>query len=101
MILALLYACATEATEACDPEGVTWDTFTAGFVSGRCQACHGVGSTDRHGAPEAIHFEDQAETSAQLDLVRDSVLVRGSMPPAGGLTDAELEHLAHWLDCPE
>lgn len=99
MILLWLAACATDSA-TCDSAAVSWDNFTAGFIAGRCQSCHGSGAADRHGAPESVTFDTEAEVVDQAEGVRDSVLERQSMPPAGGLTDTERERLADWLACP-
>lgn len=85
---------------ACEPSAATWDNFTAGFIAGRCSSCHGSAAVDRHGAPEGVHFDTEAEVLGQLDAIEDTVFERGSMPPAGGLTEVESDHLAEWLACP-
>ncbi|MEO1268846.1 MAG: hypothetical protein AAFX99_12155, partial [Myxococcota bacterium] len=36
---------------------VTYDNFGAGFMTARCQACHGTQSSNRYGAPPAVYFD--------------------------------------------
>jgi uncharacterized membrane protein len=91
----------TEDTPACTPDpAYNWDTFGAGFVAGRCQGCHGSASTDRHGAPDAVTFDNERQVVQQADAFLRTVLEEASMPPGGGLTDLEKERLAAWLACP-
>ncbi len=100
--LLLLLACAeAEApTEACTPSSEnTWATFGASFMAGRCSGCHGSGSPNRHGAPESVVFDDEADVWALRATILDSVTTRAAMPPAGGLTEVELTRLQSWLAC--
>ena len=84
----------------CEPTlAVTWDNFGHSFVLTHCQGCHASAATDRFGAPESVSFDDEAETLAQAQAIWDAVLTRGSMPPAGGLTDDERTLVEQWLLC--
>jgi uncharacterized membrane protein len=105
----LLLACASEpapgpgsdTAAACTPDpDYTWETFGAAFVAGRCQGCHGSGSTARYGAPESLTFDDEAEVRVLREAVLRTVLTDTTMPPGGGLTDTEKERLGRWLACP-
>lgn len=104
MALVLLLALACDEPEpvpaACEPNaGFTWGTFGAGFFAGRCSGCHGSGSPNRHGAPDGVVFDEEADVWALRDAVLDSVVTRGSMPPAEGLTETEITRLQAWLAC--
>lgn len=106
LLLALGLACDTTEpapappAEDCEPSAdFTWGTFGAGFFAGRCSGCHGSGAPNRYGAPDAVVFDDEADVWTHRDAVLASVVERGSMPPAGGLTDTEITRLQAWLAC--
>jgi hypothetical protein len=46
-----------------------------------------------------VVFDDEADVWTHRDAVLASVVERGSMPPAGGLTDTEITRLQAWLAC--
>jgi len=112
----LLLACgqpaesATAPVETASPETegpcatapvVTWDSFGKGFITGTCQTCHASTATDRHGAPEAVVFDTEADVLAQAALVLE--VATGDdprMPPEGGVSDDDRARLAWWLTCP-
>lgn len=111
MILALLLACsgngadtgspATDGTPAwCDTAiEVGWDDFGHGFLLTHCQGCHATTTQDRHGAPEAVVFDTEQDAyDRRADILR-VVVETGTMPPAGGVTDDEMQLLEAWLSC--
>jgi hypothetical protein len=88
---------------ACDEEPVlTFDTFGRGFLATYCNGCHGGEVADRKGAPPAVMFDERemVSTFAERILVRvtppDGV---PPMPPAGGVTEDDLERARIWLTC--
>jgi hypothetical protein len=104
-ILLLSAACAPEAEsgggDACvDSTGVTWDSWGHGFFESYCDACHAAGAPDRHGAPDAAVFDDLAAVQAQVGPLRTVLLDEPSMPPGGGVTEADLARIADFLACP-
>ena len=101
LLLVFVVGCDEEPLPSrCEPDpDTTWGTFGAGFMAGRCAGCHGSGAPERHGAPAGVVFDSEADVWEQQAAVVDSVLTRGSMPPAGGLTEPELAHLKAWLAC--
>lgn len=98
----LLVACADGGGDsAADPclAAPTWDGWAHGFFVSYCDACHAPTAPDRHGAPEAVTFEDEAAATALAGSIRTSVLVDATMPPAGGIFEADESRLEAWLDC--
>jgi hypothetical protein len=94
----------TGATEiVCDDEPViTFDTFGRGFLATYCNGCHGGEVLDRKGAPPTVSFDDRETAS----VFAERILVRvvppegvTPMPPAGGVTEDDLERLRIWLTC--
>lgn len=104
-LLALLAACTPEAESggdvACvDSSGVTWETWGHRFFESYCDSCHAAGSPDRHGAPDAVVFDDLADVQAQVARLRTVLLDAPSMPPGGGVTETDLARIADFLACP-
>ncbi len=121
MILALLLACplrseaeddssrptdpdSGEVTTPTDPcagqPTVTWANFGEGFMLGYCQPCHASDAPDRHGAPESVVFDTEADVILHAERIRARSLGEGaSMPPGGGVPEADRELLEIWLEC--
>jgi hypothetical protein len=78
---------------------VTWDGWAAGFMLSQCQPCHASETPNRYGAPTSVTFDTLEHCRAQAGVIEDAVLIRASMPPAGGITDDERALLARWLAC--
>lgn len=85
-------ACASVATPG-------WDGWARGFFTTWCQGCHASGAGDRHGAPEGVVFDTEAEARAQAARIRARVLEQQDMPVGGGVYPDELARLEAWLDC--
>lgn len=114
LLLAALGACAeppsTSGTSDKDPVAAdcptdtggghpTWPGFAEGFFASQCDACHSATAPDRFGAPEAVTFDTEAEVVAQSAAIRRTVLDDATMPPGGGVLEAERSQLAAYLDC--
>ena len=102
MIIWMLLACSepNDTAEACI-DAPTYDEWTKGFMSSKCQSCHATTARDRYSAPEEIYFDTYEDVFHSRDLIRSSVLDRRSMPPSGGVLEDELTLLEQWLDCPQ
>lgn len=79
---------------------LTWENFGDGFLTENCQACHASTSTDRRGAPAGVVFDTYGDAMAH----RNRILARSAgedatMPPQGGVSEADRERLAIWLTC--
>ena len=92
----------TDALVCADAPTLTYDTFGNGFLATYCNGCHGAGVPDRQGAPEMVVFD----TREQADMFADRILARAipaegvtPMPPAGGITQDDLDRLEIWLNC--
>ncbi len=106
MILFVL-ACATadaERTDTADPCAdapyASWESFGAGFLTESCQTCHAASSPDRHGAPENVTFDTAADAWSWAERILVTTLGEApTMPPQGGLDDADKVLLDAWLTC--
>lgn len=101
MIWLLLAGCFEEPSAWCPPGSPTWTTWTEGFLVGKCQPCHASTAVERHGAPAAVVFDAWEDAVGQAEAIGDAVLERGSMPPAGGVTEEERVLLEAWVACPQ
>ena len=92
---------AAEATpEWCDTAAaVGWEDFGEGFLLTHCQSCHASLAPERHGAPESVSFDTESQASQWAEAILRTVIDQATMPPAGGVTEAEKELLAAWLTC--
>lgn len=77
----------------------TYQSWTEGFLIGKCQSCHHSESSNRHGAPEPVHFDSYQDTLQWKERIEATILEERSMPPNGGITDDERILLQQWLDC--
>jgi hypothetical protein len=101
-VLALLGCTGASDTGAScsdDDALVNWDNWGAGFFAGYCRTCHAAGTLDRHGAPESINFDTEAEARQFQDDVRRVVLENATMPVGGGVPDSDLATLDVFLRC--
>lgn len=81
---------------------VTWNSFTHAFVTTYCLGCHSRDNVDqRHGAPEAINFDTEADVSTYAARIRVRVLDEETMPVGGGVYAEDLVLLERYLDCAE
>lgn len=105
-LLWLLLACASEEEDTgldplCEEAPVsTYDNFGQGFVLQHCQSCHASGSENRYGAPEAVTFDDEDQVWAHAErILARSTGEAPTMPPQGGVEDADRLRLEQWLSC--
>lgn len=69
------------------------------FKEKGCIACHSIGGTGRRHGPVLDHVGNKHNAEALEKIIRDpkSINPHATMPPQLGLTEAELEALAHYL----
>ena len=86
--------------EFCDTApAVTWNNWANSLFITHCQGCHAQSSPDRYGAPQTIHFDNEAATIDLADRVWIRVIEEETMPPAGGILEDDLYLLEIWLRC--
>ncbi|MCB9765881.1 MAG: hypothetical protein H6739_39270 [Alphaproteobacteria bacterium] len=105
LLLLTLAACSDKTADdsgaaGCDTgPALTWQNWGDGFFATYCRSCHSDTTPNRMGAPESINFNTLEQVRDQAALIRDSVLVRQSMPVGGGVYEEDLELLGIFLDC--
>jgi uncharacterized membrane protein len=82
-----------------DPTTASWTSFGRGFTLERCQGCHAGSAPDRQGAPPDVTFDTEDTTRAVATRIHRAVIVDGTMPPGGGVSDDDLTLVAAWLRC--
>ena len=104
--LLLLLACAdgeedTAVDPLCDNAPVTtYDNFGQGFMLQHCQSCHASTAENRYDAPPEIFFDDQAKVQELAErILARSAGEQPSMPPQGGVEEADRLRLEQWLLC--
>lgn len=89
-----------EGPADCDlPDGLNWDNWGRSFFRTWCAGCHGADAPNRHGAPESLVFDTEAQVVEHGALIRISVLDSASMPLGGGLPEEDAEMLDLYLRC--
>jgi hypothetical protein len=88
----------------CDEQPViTYDTFGRGFFATYCDGCHGSAVVERQGAPMDVTFDTRDAALSQVDRILARTAPADdsepTMPPVGGVTDADRERLVVWLTC--
>ena len=65
-----------------------------------CTSCHAstLTNADRQSAPEGVDFDSYEAAMADREHAASEVAA-GTMPPGGGLTDAEKDELYAWVRC--
>lgn len=102
MSLLLFLACAggAESAAGCDTGyDVSWDGWAHGFFLSYCASCHSEAALDRHGAPEGVNFDTEAQARALAEAIRLTVIEERSMPLGGGMRDDDRVLLERWLNC--
>ena len=79
----------------------TYNSWTQGFLDGKCQSCHASTAPDRHGAPPNVAFDNRTLALEWQERIAATILEEGSMPPSGGITDEEMILLEQWIECGE
>lgn len=83
-----------------DAPVVTWDSWGQGFLGANCQSCHASTTSDRHGAPEEITFDERDSALAVADrILARSAGTEPTMPPSGGVSEDDRYKLEVWLTC--
>lgn len=78
---------------------VTYDNWASGHLRTHCAGCHAAETPERYGAPDAVTFDTLAEVRDGAERIHARVVVEGTMPPAGGVTDEERTLLEIFLVC--
>ncbi|MEQ1502726.1 MAG: hypothetical protein ABMB14_10880 [Myxococcota bacterium] len=79
-----------------------WDSVGRPILLTWCTPCHGstVPPDARQGAPVGVDFDTWAGTAAYADRIAARATGDGAtMPPGGGMPDADRQALAAWLGC--
>ena len=89
----------TAAPLDCSNPG-TWATVGQPLALTWCTGCHSshLAGADRHGAPDAIDLDSLAGWQAHGARSRARA-IDGTMPPGGGLSDADRRALGTWVGC--
>ena len=92
----------TTSESDCPDESIyTWENFASPLLTTWCVPCHSsaVVGEGRSGAPEGIDFDRLEDVRMWAPLILVTTGPDGSMPPAGGITEAERSALAEWIAC--
>jgi len=89
----------TGLPEGCDT--VSWELTGQPFVTSWCTSCHSseLAEGDRYGADVGIDFDTYDLTASWVSAIYDQVYVKEDMPPAGGISQEELDQFELWLEC--
>lgn len=106
-LCALLVACADKggdsATGVCaDAPTLTWASHGQAILTQWCQPCHATSAANRHGAPESVAFDTEAEALAWGErILAVSTGDDPTMPPGMPLPEEDRYRLEIWLSCGE
>jgi len=69
-------------------------------ITNKCTTCHSskLSGAERAGAPDDLNYDDSAKVQSNAGEMYEEA-VEGKMPPAGKLSDAEMEDLRVYLAC--
>ena len=87
-----------EPSPACDEAG-DFESVGQPFFLSWCSSCHSASvDTSTWGAPDEVELDTLAgiQSHAERSAAR---IAEGTMPPAGGPSEAEIEAVLAWLDC--
>lgn len=99
-ILTLILACSSGKDTGLDCSNPpTYSTWAKGFLDGKCQSCHASTSSNRHGAPANVYFDNEAAALVWKERIYATIFEESSMPPSGGVTLEEVILLEQWLEC--
>ena len=68
------------------------------FMTQYCIGCHGMQSSNRHGAPNEVTLDSIENIQMHVEVVHAEV-ASGTMPPGGGVASESVELVLQWLDC--
>jgi len=85
--------------EGCDT--VSWELTGKPFLNTWCTSCHSslLEGDERYGATDNVDFDTYDGAAFWEVRIEDRTFVAQDMPPAGGISEEELEQFALWLDC--
>jgi len=83
-----------------DCGAVTPPKFAEVSAFAKCTSCHSSTLTGaaRANAPVGINYDNYAEAKANAAKGMDEVF-EGSMPPGGGMSEAEKTQIYNWASC--
>lgn len=97
----VMYSCSSDSSEDTSPEVpvqqnqlVTYDNDIAPLIANRCFRCHN--DPVANGAPRGtswVNFAIVSENAASIN----TRIANGTMPPSGGLAQAEKDLVAQWI----
>lgn len=78
----------------------TWESAGQPVLLDACAACHAAALSGeaRHGAPEGMNLDTLEGARTWAEAIEEAVTA-GTMPPGGGLSQADAARLLAWLDC--
>lgn len=85
-----------------DAPTVTWESHGEALLTQWCQPCHAADAPNRHGAPEGVTFDTEAEAlSFRERILAVATSEDPTMPPSILVPDEDLYRLEVWLRCAE
>ncbi len=101
----LLLGCADKGADSADPfcadaPTVTWESRGEALITQWCQPCHASTAANRHGAPEGVTFDTEAEALSWRERIL--VVATGedaTMPPSITVPEDDRYALEVWARC--
>lgn len=83
-------------TVVCDTTSVSYSTDIFPIVQNNCSivGCHVGGGS----GPGLFENYDQIKATVDNGKFKDRVIVQKNMPPAGPLSDCQIQHITKWLN---
>lgn len=80
--------------DPCNTEAITYENGISTFLTENCNmsGCHNAGGG------RSLATYNEVMTYVNNGTFRNRVIVQQNMPPAGNLTDCELQQVEAWLD---
>jgi len=111
LILMGLLACSgAEVADGPTPRGIdcderfpplSWDNYGQGALDMNCAGCHSslLRPEQRNNAPVGVDFDTYDGMMQWVDRVLIRTVDDRTMPPGGGLSDADVAMMEEWLMC--
>ena len=80
---------------------LTWENFGEGIIAQYCSGCHShfYEGDDRSGAPPGVDIETWDDVLLWAERIHVRTVEQESMPPSGGLSEAEISMFDEWMRC--